>query len=70
MATKNNIDVYIATDWYRTMVFLAEPRLIENDGRKEWSGIRIHDFERLIPKGFKQRRNTCVKAHVTLEIEE
>lgn len=62
--------VWIATDWYGTMVFTAKPKLIYNyNGTTEWYGNRCADFERLLPKTFEQKDGECTEANIQLTIQ-
>ena len=36
--------LYIATDWYDTMLFATYPKRTENNGG-EWGGYRVRDIE-------------------------
>ena len=62
--------IWTATNWYGTMCFMGKPKLINNAGRKEFYGIRTVEFEGLIPGGFKQKKEECCRAEVTLKIEK
>ena len=48
---------------------MGKPKLINNDGRKEFYGIRMVEFEGLIPRGFKQKKGECCKREVILKID-
>ena len=62
--------VYIARDWYATMVFTTKPKLIDNGGRMEWAGHRSCELENLIPRSFELKKNECVEAELTLTIKK
>lgn len=59
--------VWIATDWYGTMVFATKPKWIDNgNGTKEWYGHRCPEYENLLPKNFKQKKGECREANIEL----
>lgn len=62
--------VYIARDWYGTLVFMAKPKLIDNGGRMEWTGYRRCELERLIPRSLNLKKNEFVEAELTLTIKK
>jgi len=58
--------VYIATDWFGTMVFDTKPKWIDN----EWYGHRARFVEEILPEGFKQKEGEMVEAEIVLTIRK
>ena len=63
--------IWIARDWYGTMVFTTEPKLIDNGSRKEWYGHREHYLESYIPKDIKKsiKMNECIECELEIDIK-
>ena len=66
--------IWIARDWYSTMVFTTKPKLLPSYGsekEKEWYGHREHYLESYIPKDIKNKikMNECVECEITINIE-
>ena len=62
--------IWIAKDWYRTMVFITKPKLINNGELKEWYGGREVYLERFIPQKIYDlvKMNKCIECELEVTI--
>lgn len=63
--------IWIAKDWYATMVFTTRPKLIDNGGRKEWYGHRESYLEQFVPREiYKEiKMNKCIECELEVNIK-
>ena len=64
--------IWIARDWYGTMVFTTKPKLIHNgNNNTEWYGHREHYLESYIPKDIKKsiKMNECIECELEINIK-
>ena len=67
--------IWIARDWYGTLVYTTQPKLLHNGNgnQKEWcGGYRETYLERFIPKKIKNsiKMNECIECELTVNIEK
>ena len=66
--------IWIAKDWYSTMVFTTKPKLLPSycsEEEKEWYGHRVHFLERFISKElYKEvKMNKCIECELDVNIK-
>ena len=65
--------IWIAQDWFGTLVYTTPPKLVNNGSgnQKEWYGYREQYLEQFIPKEIKKsiKMNKCIECELTVTIK-
>ena len=66
--------IWVAKDWYGTLVFTTQPKLLPSYGsnkKTEWYGHREHFLERFLTKEIrdKVKMNKCIECELEVNIK-